>query len=507
MSSDSSHAREVEAAYELLSEYQDDPVGFAEEVLDVQLADTQKEILEAIRDHERTLIVSGNGTGKSYAVTIGALWFYLVNYNSLSLLTSGNYDLITDASWRPMKTLHKRAQQRFDLPGRRLESPPRIETEATDEWFLRYLSPRHPDNLEGRHARRALVVIEEADKPDISAAHFDSATSTASSADDRIVAVANPPQDRANVVYDKMQDNRWRVIQFSSFDSHNVKAEIDDDTAAPPLPGLVDLDVLREDWEAWNSRPWPGAREAAQYQADLDPRWYRRRLGEMPPVGTGTLRPWYERDVEAAVERWHRNVTGEVSSDRDGLGADIARGGGDRTAVVERRGPLLHCVVERDAPGDHTRNEQLLLDAYDDAPVSGNFLIDAVGEGSGVADRVRKQRSGVKRFQAGTTARDDTEYYDARTEALVELGDLLEDRAIVEPGTTLERELRMGARALELEERTLRENTVLKASGKDTLKQTSYLGRSPDVLDAAMLAVYAEDDSEFVLHNITGRVA
>ena len=485
--------------------YQDDPIAFAEDVLNIRLADTQRRILEAIRDHPRVLIVSGNGTGKSYGVTIGALWFFLFHYNSLTLITSGNYDLVTDASWRPMKSLHKRAQQRFDLPGRRLEAPPRLETDASDEWFLRYLSPRYPDNLEGRHARRSLVVIEEADKPDISAEHFDSAVSTASSQQDRVVAVANPPSERSNVVYDKMKSDRWHTIEFSSFDAHNVKVETGK-TDGDMLPGIVDLDLIKEDWAAWNPRPWPGVAEARRHQPDLDPRWYRRRLGTMPPTGQGTLRPFYERDVEAAVDRWPDVAPGAPDA-RDALGADIARGGGDRTVVVARRGPVLETVIEHDAPGDHTRNEQLLLEAYDRAPLTGQLLVDAIGEGSGVADRVRQQRSNVRRFEAGTTARDETEYYDACTEALCDLGSFLEDHGAIRPGSSLERECRMAARVFELEERSLREHTVLKSTSKDPLKQSTYLGRSPDVLDAAMLAVYARQPGPFHHHPIGGMTA
>lgn len=491
--------------YELGRRFQDDPVPVVEDYLGVQLAETQAEIARAISEHPRVLIVSGNGTGKSYGVSIYALAFFLFNYNSLTMITSGNYDLLTDASWRPMKSIHKHVQSRDpDCPGRRLESPPRIESGVTDEWFLRYISPRYPDNLEGRHARRALVVIEEADKPDITAEHFDSATSTASSQEDRLVAVANPPTDKGNIVYEKMEDDRWHVINFSSFDSHNVQVELgerDDDT----IPGVVSLDLIREDWEAWNSQPWPGVEHARQFQSDLDPRWYRRRLGVMPPSGAGVLRPWYERDVDTAVGRWDPDDTYPV--ERDSLGFDIARGGGDRTAGVERRRDLLEVVLERGSPGDHTVNEDLILDVYDRAPVEGETWIDAVGEGSGVADNIRMKRPNVKRFQAGNEARDDSEYRNRGTEALIRLGNFIQEKAVIKPGSSLEKELRMGARVYELEERTLRENTVLFAKGKDEMKKTAYLGRSPDILDAASLATYAQIETNTLLPGFHARTA
>ena len=510
---------------DIVQYFQERPVNFYE-AIDFTLADTQRRILEAIQEHDRILVLSGNGTGKTAGVTMAAYHFWVTNWNALVLFTSGNYDILRDTSWPFMQTIHQEAQRELPVPGRTKQSPPRMEIDDYPEWFLRYASPRHPENLQGRHARRAMVVIEEADKPDVTAAHFDAATSTARSADDVVVAVANPPTERSNVVYSKMESERWEVIQFSSFDSHNViqtgadplmldAEDLHGDPASrQKIGGLVDMDVITEDFGEWHGRRFDGVdavQDHVRYDpdagywkanedlsADLDPRWYRTRLGVMPPSGQGTLRPWYERHVDEAVERWRQKHGPRL--DRGWarqktvhqLGADIARGGGDRTVCVARYADgTLRTLVDQET-GDHTRNRDLLENAAEQVSrgPSFRFLVDAVGEGSGVADELRRRVTGVKRFEAGANAADDEEYYDARTEALVELGDRLKTGLLVPPNSTLERELRAGARTLELEERSLRENTVLRVSGKDDLRDPSRLGRSPDVLDAAMLAAY-----------------
>lgn len=481
-----------------------DPVTAIEDYLGVTLAETQKKIARSINDNQRTLIVSGNGTGKSYGVTIYALAFFLFNYDSLTMITSGNYDLLTDASWRPMKSIHKELKRRDpNCIGRRLESPPRVESGVSDEWFLRYISPRYPENLEGRHARRSLVVIEEADKPDISSEHFDSALSTASRSSDRMVAVANPPENKGNVVYDLMNDDRWHTINFSSFDSHNVQVELGE-IDGEKIPGVVDLELIKEDWVAWNNQPWPGVETARKVEPNLDPRWYRRRLGVMPPGGAGILRPWYERHVDRAVQRHDPDTD---YGQRETLGVDIARGGGDRTAIVERRGPLLRCVLEKPYPGDHTINEDLILDEYDTERPTGTTLIDAIGEGSGTADNVRQARWNVKRFKGSESAQEETEYYNRRTECIYRLGKFLKSGAVLVPNSTLEEELRTAARVFEMEERHSGSDTVFKVNGKTEIKDSRYLGHSPDVLDAAAMSVYGERNTDYTPMNYEARTA
>lgn len=489
----------------LATQFYDDPMSVLPKILQLTETEIMREIVEAIHNNSRVLIISGNGTGKSYSVTMYALLFALFNYNSLTMITSGNYDLLTDASWRPMKEKHNQLQDNFPgAIGRKLESPPRIEF-AGDQWFLRYISPRYPDNLEGRHARRALVVIEEADKPDISHAHFDSATSTASSEDDRVVAVANPPQDKGNVVYDKMESDRWKVINFSSFESHNVKVETGE-LEGEIIQGLVELDLLKEDWEAWNRSSWPGVEQARKKDVqNLSPRWYRRRLGIMPETGEGVSRPWYEDDVEAAVSRYQ--MYADITSEKVlTMGFDVARGGGDRTFGVQQRPDLLESVLDT-RNDDHTKNEQQIADRIDEAEPVGYTHIDAVGEGSAVADNVRKGRTGIKRFQAGVSARKDDEYDDARTEAYTQLGQFLQGDGMIPPNSAIEEELRLASYVLEEQEKNLKANTVIRITGKDKLKKKEYLGYSPDALDACAMAVYGKSERESLYSPMTGNTA
>ena len=59
-----------------LAIYQDDPVGFATEVLKVRLTPAQEELLEAIRDYEIVQVKSATGVGKTFVLGILAVWVY-----------------------------------------------------------------------------------------------------------------------------------------------------------------------------------------------------------------------------------------------------------------------------------------------------------------------------------------------------------------------------------------------------------------------------------------------
>lgn len=519
------HDDRVDDAAEMLVRYmhgEDRYSRMAREVFKQHLAETQERILRAVANNRRVVIVSGNGVGKSYAVALLILTFLYSTPDSIAMLTSGTYSLLEDTTWRPMKRVFRQHGREMGLPGRPLDNGYKLETEMGDEWFFKAVSPTNPGSLEGRHASDILVVIEEADKPEIDAGHFDSAGSSVTDAADRMVAVANPPEDESNIVYEKIHhDDRWEVVQFSSFDSHNVRVdagEIDGEH----IPGLVDLPTVAEDYEAWNNRDWPetpddwpgvtemidavdegrlareklidqlqpGVEKARKVKDGFDTRWYRRRLGVTPPDDSTSPRPWTVQDVEDAEKRWE-HTTQPVH--RQALGVDVAREGGDRTAVVEIAGSTMY-VGAQAAGLDHTRNEVVIGNRIDAEPVHGGVGIDAVGEGSGVADTMRRRYSDVRveRFLAGATAEASDKYRYKRDEALEMLGQWLRDGGAVEPGSDLAGELKTHARYCRYHEEILSNRTVYSATSKDEIKDA--MDKSPDLVDAAALAAWADGD-------------
>lgn len=510
-------------------------VRFAEDFLEVDVTESQKRILRSVAKNKRTFVQSGNGVGKSYIAAVLNLAFLLTNPDSTNMATSGTYSVLSDVLWKPMQGIFKSVQEVYDLPGRCLQSPPRLQID--DEWYFKAVSPSHPDNLEGRHAGTMLITMEECDKPDITQEHFDSAGSMITSQEDRFLAIANPPRDEANVAYEKKTSPRWNAIQFSSFESHNVKVDAGEKDAEK-IPGLVDLLTIVADWEAWNDEPWPliedeydgpgsypGFAELdnriadeedsldretvlewvrpgvpvaknSDKRDDLDERWYRRRLGIIPPAGSASHRPIYTEHVKQANDIYKNKIRDGSSDDdapiipdvRRGIGVDIGHEGGDRTAILERRGPLLD-VWAVETVDHHQQNKRLIRHAIEAAPLSGACVIDAIGEGSGAADDITREYSSAYRFKASKNPTDPNEYANMITEAYDMLGRFLRDGGIVKNEKLLE-ELYAAARTMEFDERRRHQGMVLIAS-KEPVR--NRLGRSPDLLDAAAMAIWASE--------------
>lgn len=463
-------------------------VKFSEEILGVRLAEVQKKILRAVEENQRVVIVSGNGVGKSFVVACLNLSFLYTNNNATVVATSGSYTQLTDATFKPMTNLLEQAQDNYSfLPGKTLKAPPRIEFDGKTEQFFKAISPRNAGGLEGRHNDSVLVVCDEADKPEMTMEHFDSAASSITDENDRMVVIANPPEDESNSVVQLMENDRYETIQFSSFDSHNVKVDAGelDDTK---IRGLVDLGLLKADWEDWNDKPWPSYEEAKN-SADmegLDTRWYRRRLGVIPPDNAAAIRPFQISSVVKAEQEYEDSMAVDSVEEYDAIGVDVARGGGDRTVIAGVNHDTIDIIASVEEPDNHQRNKALIESKLGD--YEGPVIMDAVGEGSALADWLENDYF-INRFSGGANAKQKRKYYDKRTESLAELGQWLEDGAI-KPQSKLSTELRACARHIQLKEKSLRGGQTFKATSKSELKKGDALGRSPDLLDAASLAVY-----------------
>lgn len=475
-------------------------IRFATEVLGQRLAEQQEAILRALAEHKRTVIMSGNGPGKSHGVALAKLSFLILNPPAVVLGTSGSYSQYVDAVWRTVKTEYKASIMPLDPT---FEEPtdsqqPRIE--LADDWFAKVVSPRDPGDLEGRHGPAVLVIIEEADKKYITEEHFDSARSSVTGERDRMLAICNPPRDETNAVYDRIDGDMsddWHTIRFSTLNSHNVRVDAGE-INAERIPGITDLGTVRDDWEAYNGEPWPGLETARKwtdpdhddFRENLDERWYRRRGGVVPPTRAAAWRPITKAAVQAAWERPHPEYDAPETQPL-GTGVDVARSGADFTIAGSALGDRFDIRFE-EAGDDHTRQRDAIQNEYrEDRPHP--IAVDAIGEGSGLADMLAELFEGVVRFGNGNEAVNSGTYYSYWEEGLDLLGDWLAAGGSIND-RDLKEELLLATRMVEFEERhyASRGSEVAKATAsKDDLKQR--LGRSPDRLDAALMAVWARE--------------
>lgn len=464
-----------------------------EDYLGLTVTEPQRRICRSVASQPKTLVVTANGLGKSYILAAITIVWLLCRYPAVSFATSGTEKKMKRTYCKPVENLHGNA--RIPLPGTYKSRPERIEFDGDPEHFFEATSPEDAGELEGIHTAYTLAIIEEADKKRVDEEVLDSMNSLVSDEKDRIIAIANPPQDETDIVAQKMESPNWHTIRMSSFESHNVLVETDD-VEGEFIDGLATVWKLKEDWEEFNGEEWPGLERARSYsdpdhpdfRGDLSDRWYRRRAGIIPPATAMVTRPIYLDDVKAA---WARD-----SDDRteypQGTGIDVARSG-DRTVLGSVHGDTI--VIHYDEAGDdHTAQEPRLRDVLDEFPDHPG-AVDAVGEGSGLADRLCQAYPEMLRFKAGQKAATETEYKDCWTEGLKRLGQFLEDGGVIE-NRLLREELLVAARVIEFEERFYSSHgddgeDVFVATSKEAIKD--QLGRSPDYLDAALQAVLAAE--------------
>lgn len=466
-------------------------IRWVEDYLGIYVSESQREILRSLAENKKTLAYGANGYGKTFILACGALAFQNTNYPAAVFGTSGTFAKLRRTFCKPLEALHDNALGGAGLPGTYKHQPPRIEIDGEPEHYLEVASPEDAGELEGVHSAYTLGIIEEADKDAVDRDVIDSMGSLVTDDRDRLFVVANPPEDEANVVYDLIEDPTWNVIQFSSFDSHNVQVELGE-VDGGLIDGLATLGKIKDDWISFNGEDWPGAetaRTAHERRDDLDTRWYRRRAGVIPPDGASEHRPFSVEDVEAA---WDRDPT-DTQPVPSGVGIDVARAGGDRTVLAGVHGDDLR--IHDDWQGtDHNENEANLRE-YLSEWVNSPTAIDASPEGSGLADSLKQSYPCVHRFMPGGKPADGEAFYDARAEGLEALGEWLRSGGSI-TDRRLREELLVAARVLSYEEKHYASRgedgaEVLKVTSKDDIKER--LGRSPDFLDAAYQAVWASE--------------
>jgi len=461
-------------------------VRWVHDKLPVRLSDAQQRLLRAVAEHRRTLVLGANGPGKSYAAACLTEAFLHSRRPSTVLATSGTYGKLKRTLCRPVEALQRdgTVDGEAGLPGEYKHSPPRVDT-GDPEWYFEASRPKDAGELEGTHNDHLLAITEEADKETVDADVLESIDSCLTDTNDRHLVIANPPKDEGNVVHDLMRSDAWHVERLATWDSRNVRVDAGGHDG-PKIPGLLGLSEVRESWETWNGEPWPGideARTAHEHRDDLDTRWYRRRAGVMPPQGASAHRPIDVGAVRAAYDR----TPGRTRETPSAVGIDVARSG-DETVVVG-----LHDTEFRVHYAEQGTNHTVQAEAITallDEWASPEIAVDAVGEGSHLADELDARYPNVTRFKSGSEAAADQTYRHKWAEALAHLGDVLAQGAFA--STELRRQALAAARTIAFEERYLksRDATVLQATSKESVTDT--LGHSPDYLDAAAMAAWAE---------------
>ena len=388
-------------AYQM-DRYMDRPVGFVEKFMpSVDLAPYQAEALEMIGANDRVSLRGPHGLGKTTIMSIATWWFAITREYAERdwkiATTASVHTQLRQFLWPEInKWAHAFDWAALGRPefskGREL-----LETEIHLSHGRAFaLASNNPALIEGAHADSMMYVFDESKS--IDAGVFDAAEGAFSTAGEstygeaKAVAVSTPG-DPAGRFYDiqsrKPGYEDWTV-------RHVTKEE------------ALDAGRIAEEWVEQRGKQW--GVESAIY--------HNRVLGEFHSADEDSVIPL--RAVEAAVERWRGRKAGEsverwrpepgeeeiegtgaeaFAQETIRLGVDVARGGSDRTQIA--------ILVGRDFVEEfRTRpfEPDLMKVAGDVSGIlrarGGTAVVDVIGIGAGVYDRLREQGLSVIAFNA-----------------------------------------------------------------------------------------------------------
>ena len=372
-------ARELaaEAAKARLAHCREDAALFAAECIawasGESPADYQLEILRELPRRRRVAVRGPHGLGKSALAAWAILWFALTRDG----LPGADWKVVTTASaWRQLDhylwpELRKWAR-RLDWP--RLGRGPFDErTEllalslplARGEAFA--AASDRPDLIEGAHADQLLYVFDEAKA--IPPATWDAAEGALASGDCYALAISTPGEPQGRF-----------------YDIHARKPGLEDWWVRHvTLEECIAAGRVSAEWADQRRLQW--GEESAVYQ--------NRVLGEFASSEEDGVIPlaW----IEAANERWRALDDSGEWGELACVGVDVGRGG-DARVLALRHGEAIRELRRYGVADTMTVTGYVagVLRGH-----GGHAVVDVIGVGAGVVDKLREDKQGVEAFNAG----------------------------------------------------------------------------------------------------------
>lgn len=362
-----------------------DPVAWVKERTGMFLWSAQKRILESVRDHRRTAVASCHGPGKSFTSAQVISWWIDTNHpgDAAAVTTAPTDRQVKVILWKEIRRTHAIAK----LNGHTNLKDWQILVNGKEETVAFGMKPSDydPAAFQGVHAKRVLVVVDEAggvQGASIEHPHslWDGADSLLSNDDCRELAIGNPDDPTSYFAKICQPGSGWNVIWISAFDTPNFTGELIPAELKSQLVGRTWVEEKRKSWAPtwrWTEDGKRCVPPEGQKIEDANPLWVSKVLGRFPKnaqaMGLIPI-PW----IEAAQER---------SLDPEGpneLGVDVG-GGGDASCTAHRRGPVVR-ILSTDHNPDTMQTCGKVVDEYNTTGAE-SVKVDKIGIGAGITDR------------------------------------------------------------------------------------------------------------------------
>lgn len=445
----------------LIDVYWDDPVAFAEDMLDFDPDDWQRAAMADVATHPRTSIRSGQGVGKTAFEAALVIWFLCCRPNPKVVCTAPTRQQLHDVLWAEVAKWLERSRVKNLLKWTKTKI---YMIGHEERWFATARTATKPENMQGFHEDYMLFIVDEASG--VADPIMEAILGTLSGPENKLLMCGNPTRT-SGVFYDSHNRDRdkFRTHKVSSLDSKR--------TSKDNIQMLID-----------------------KYGAESDV--VRVRVyGEFPKA---------EADAFIALElaELAAGAAVEPTGDTLHLGVDVARFGGDETVIAPRIGMKvfkLRCYNRQDTmvtAGWCISTGKEFLRKYPHLS-SVKIKVDDTGVGGGVTDRLNEiiKEEGLLNWEivpvnnGSRPSESEGEYYDSLgTEMWARLRDILQENFSAHvQGKTSVIELPQDERLVtQLTQRKYR----MTSRGKIALERKEDMKKrgldSPDRADAVVLA-------------------
>jgi len=360
----------------------DDPSLWCKERLGDHIWSKQREILGSIRDNRQTLVKSCHAIGKSFISARAAAWW-------LDIWPVGTAFVVTSAPsgpqvkailWREIG----RAFMKGKLNGRVNQT----------EWYMKFPGGKEeivgfgrkpdafdPAAFQGIHARRVLVIFDEANG--IIGPLHEAAASLVANDESKILMIGNPDSPAGEYYESAKPGSGWHVISISAFESPNFTGEELPIDASSQLIGKTYVEEKRRKWAPmwrWSENgsrcdPPEGVR-----REDTSPMWQSKILGEFPENNTvdGLIPITWVKSAQL------RDLSSSIKDGSNELGVDPGAGG-DETAVCHKRGDVYRIIRTDQDPNTMAQCGKIIDDLERTGAKAAR--IDSIGIGYGIVQR------------------------------------------------------------------------------------------------------------------------
>lgn len=412
-------------------DYTTDPWLWGEDKLNEFWWSKQREIAISVRDNRYTAVKSCHDAGKSFIVArLAAKW---IDEHPLGeafvVSTAPTGAQVSAVLWREIGKTHKKGS----LPGRIVSSgfPTWKLDDGEQIGYGRKPADYDISAFQGIHARYVLIIIDEANGIDVNL--FNAVDSLATNEYARVVAIGNPDDPTSHFSEVCKPDSGWHVIRIDglltpNFTKERVEAleciqcrkvgahetllarlfrEEGIRHTTEDVPDDLRPMLLSPLWVEERLHRWVGRATTTQSLSEMASKsslFVSKVRGLFPDSNSEGVIPlgWVER----AMQRWRDWADGDrkLSPGRPVIGADIAGQGEDETCFAPRIGPIT-LELRKFAQADTMEVSGHLiaaLNAYDGQdPIA---VIDSIGIGAGVLDRLRELEQPAIGFTASASA-------------------------------------------------------------------------------------------------------